>query len=309
MLGVLLNFIKKIVFWPRIRKYRIIHVHRKTAEYCNRLIKSYDDGDIAYNLLPKKVLKDKKIIWQYWGQGFEDSEIPLLVRKCLSSVDKYCDTDEYEIIRLSDKNFSEYVDFPKCIVDKLEKIPKAFFSDLLRCCLLSIYGGCWLDTTVLLTGRISERYWKQNFFLFQRDNSECNKEYWENAFAYYYGWGEEFKVKVLSSVFFSHRGNEFVVDLRNILLFFLEKNNKLPTYFFFQILFNELLEVKYKNFNCVLEGDCIPHYLQQILNDDNFHIASLEETLKLTTIHKLTYKIEGNYERLVKLLDEYYLSR
>lgn len=258
MLEVLLSFIKRIIFWPRIRKCRIIHEHKKTAEYCNRLIKCYDNEGITYNLLPQKELKDKKIIWQYWGQGFDDPDMPLLVRKCLSSVDKFCDIDEYEIIRLSDKTISEYIDFPKCIVGRLGKISKTFFSDLLRCCLLSMYGGCWLDATVLLTGRISERYWEQDFFLFQRDDSERNKEYWENAFAYYYGWGEEFKVKMLSSVFFCHRGNEFIVDLRNILLFFLQKNDKLPTYFFFQILFNELLEVKYKNFNCALEGDCIP---------------------------------------------------
>lgn len=30
-----------------------------------------------------------------------------------------------------------------------------------------MYGGCWLDATVLLTGRISERYWEQDFFCFR----------------------------------------------------------------------------------------------------------------------------------------------
>lgn len=300
----MLDFIKKILFWPRIRRWLIIWEQKKIAKFCDKLIERYCKEGIVYNFSPKKTLKGKKIIWQYWGQGFEDCNIPPLVCKCLSSVYEFCSTDEYEIIRLSDENFSEYIDLPNNIVVKLKNIHKAFFSDLLRCCLLTVYGGCWLDATVLLTGKIPDKYWKQDFFMFQRDDAEPYKKYWEHAFAYYYGWGTNFKVKVLNSIFFCQKGNSFITDLRNLLLFVWSENENLPTYFFFQILFNELLSIKYKNFNCLLEGDCIPHYLQQIINDDTFNIASFEDTLKLTTIHKLTYKIkQDSYERLVKLLE------
>lgn len=300
----LLDFLKKNMGWPQIRKCRIIQAHKKTAGFCDRLIQRYYEEGITYNLVPKKKVKSSKIIWQYWGQGIDDPDMPLIVKRCFASVDKFCTGDEYEVIRLSDKNVSEYIELPQEVAATFKVSGKTFFSDLLRVCLLTVYGGCWLDATVLLTGKIPERYWSQDFFLFQRDESERNQKYWENAFAYYYGWGEDFKVKVLNSIFFCQKDNDFIVDLRNILLLFWSENDRLPDYFFFQILFNELLETKYKDCNCVLEGDCLPHYLQQMINDDNFHIASLEETLKLTTIHKLTYKSENGYERLVKLLDE-----
>ncbi len=300
-----LDWIKKLLFWPLIRKRMIIREHRIAAKYCRELISRYYQKKPVFNLAPKKVLPDKKIIWQYWGQGFDDRHMPPLVRLCLDSVERYCDKEEYEIIRLSDKDISDYIDLPVGIAEKYKDTHRAFFSDLLRCCLLTVYGGAWLDATVLLTDKIPERYWKQEFFMFQRDDTEANKDYWENAFSYYYGWNKRFRVNVLSSIFFSKKSNPLILDLRNILLLFCTLNEKLPNYFFFQILFNELLDVKYAQSNCMLESDCVPHYLQQIINDEHFKIASFEEALNLTSIHKLTYKSEGGYERLISLIEKY----
>lgn len=304
----ILDFIKKYFFWTKIRRFKIIWEHKKTAMFCRELINDYFKKKPTYFLKPKKKLRSQKIVWQYWGQGFDKDKLPPIVRVCFYSVDKFCGNKEYEIIRLSDENISEYIDIPQNIVGKFEKLHKAFFSDLLRCCLLTTYGGCWLDSTILLTGKIPDKYWNLDFFVFQRDNSEPNKKYWENAFAFYYGWGSDFKVKMLSSIFFCKKNNKVITDLRNILLFFWSENDFLPNYFFFQILFNELIETKYKDSNCLLEGDCIPHYLQQIINDDKFKISSLEDTLNLTMMHKLTYKCNGTCEQLVKLLNRIYLE-
>lgn len=153
---------------------------------------------------------------------------------------------------------------------------------------------------------MKDSYWEEEFFLFQRDNSEKNKKYWEKSFAYYYGWYPGFKVKILNSVMFCKKNNLIVTKLRNILLFFWTYHDKLPNYFFFQILYNELVvkKLNYKVF--LLEGDCIPHYLQQLINDPLFDIASFEDILKLTNIHKLTNKFDGCYEKLVNLIKVYY---
>ena len=146
-------------------------------------------------------------------------------------------------------------------------------------------------------------YWEYDFFMFQRDNKESHKQYWENAFAYYYGWQQGYKVRVLNSIFFCKKDTLVISNLRDILLLFWHKDIPFPNYFFFQILFNELISNQYKDLNCPLEGDCLPHYLQQLINDDKFDIASLDEILRMITIHKLTYKSRGGAEKLFRLLE------
>lgn len=299
-----IDMIKKLLFWPQIRKQMILHQHKETARYCHSLMDEYYNNPPMEDFVPKKSFKGKKLIWQYWGQGFSSKDLPPIVSICFESVDRFCNTDEYEIIRLSDETISEYIDFPKDAMMIKNKLPKFFFSDLLRCCLLTVYGGCWLDATVLITGKIPQKYWEYDFFMYQRDDREPHKRYWENAFAYYYGWQRTYKVRVLNSIFFCKKNNVLITDLRNILLLFLSREENLPNYFFFQILFNELIETRYKDSNCPLEGDCLPHYLQQIINDDKFDIASVDETLKMATIHKLTYKSKNCSERLSLLLNK-----
>ena len=76
---------------------------------------------------------------------------------------------------------------------------KAHFSDLLRCILLSLYGGLWFDASVFLTGDIPSYIFKSDFFMYRRDNSEEYKEYWENTFSYYWGYSPDFLVNLNSA--------------------------------------------------------------------------------------------------------------
>lgn len=301
------KFIKEKFYWSLIRKYIILFEHRKVARYCHKLIDEFDKKGISYNLRPKKSIGDKRVIWQYWGQGFDEQNLPPLVKLCFQSVDKYYGNDvNYEIIRLSDNDISQYLDLPEAIIKKFRDSYKVFFSDLVRCCLLSVYGGCWLDATIFLTGRMKELYWEKDFFVYQRDDTEKNKKYWENAFAYYYGWYPGFKVRMLNSIIFSRRNNMIITKMRNLLLFFWTTHDRIPNYFFFQILYNELINNNSHYYVVPVESDCLPHYLQQLINDPYFEIASFDEIVKLTTVHKLTNKAAGAYEKLVTLINGYY---
>ncbi|MBQ2527003.1 MAG: capsular biosynthesis protein, partial [Bacteroidales bacterium] len=59
-----------------------------------------------------------------------------------------------------------------------------------------------------------------------------------------------------------------------------------PDYFFFQILFDVLPSFG----DYPLVSDCLPHYLQQSINDPSFPLMDKDEILKKIHIHKLTYK-------------------
>ena len=78
-------------------------------EYINecwkREIDEYFNGNTEkFVLKPKKDLSEKKIIWQYWGQGWEYDKLPDIVKLCFQSVKKY--KGDYTIIRLDNENIS-----------------------------------------------------------------------------------------------------------------------------------------------------------------------------------------------------------
>ena len=303
--------IKKFIpigLWRVVRKRMIIFKHRKVAKKCDELINSYFAGSMHPHLIyPKKEFEDEYIIWQYWGQGFDN--VPEAVRICLDSVERH--KGNYKLIRLSDDNLSEYIDFPKEIIRKRDSFQRTAFSDLLRLALLATYGGVWLDATTLLTDSLPTQYFDYGFFLFQRDENEVNKDYWENSYAYYWGWYEGFKVRVLNSIIYAQKENNTIQDLYNMMCSYWLNNNTYPYYFFFQILF-DCLVTRMPDRKCPVVSDCLPHYTMQIVTD-NFSYISFEEVLKLTSIHKMTYKIPDvcveKLKNLLKEIDRYGIKR
>ena len=286
--------------WTQVRKQLILREQKRVGKICDKLIGDYYAGKLVhFPIHPKKQFANERIIWQYWGQGFDD--MPEIVRICLKSVE--CHKGDYQLVRITDSDLADYVDFPEEIYQKRTAFSKAHFSDLLRCVLLSTYGGVWLDATLLLTGPLPEKYFTQGFFMFQRDDKETHQINWEKNFVHYWGWYKGFKVKVFNSLIYSERGNQVIVSLCDMLYNFWLKEQSLPHYFFFQILFNELME-KYPQLNCPIVNDCLPHYATQTILD-NFLSISFHDALELSTVHKASYKMsEADIAQLKKLLME-----
>lgn len=299
------ELLKKIIpagIWRRLRKARILRDHKRIAELCDGYITDYFDGKtFRFPNEPKQNLSGKKIIWQYWAQGF-DGDLPEVVRVCLESVDKY--REDYEIIRLSDETIADYVDLPDYVWAKRgHGFSVTAFSNVLRLALLYHYGGVWIDATVLLTGPIPSKYEEYDFFMFQRDDSEQNKRYWEDSYAYYFGWEKDFKVRVLTSIAFSKPGSSFTGDYLNLLLLVWDRNDTYPFYFTFQVLFNQLVESGKVDKPCPIESDCTPHMMMQIMNDDNAPF-DIFEVVRKWNIHKLSYKEMNisNFKKYYELL-------
>lgn len=291
MKGKIKDTVKRLVpsgLWARIRRSRICRDQARVAAMCDGYIGEYfAGGEKLYVPSPKVDLTGKKIIWQYWAQGF-DGDLPEVVRQCLGSVDRY--RGEYEVIRLSDETIPQYVDLPAFAWEKRGNgLSVTAFSDILRLALLDTYGGVWLDSTVLLTGELPDLLQQDDYFMFQRDEAETDKKYWEGTYAYYFGWGKDFRVRVLTSIVCSRAGSRFIDDFLNLLLLVLKANGSFPSYFTIQILYNQLVFSGMSAPACRIVSDCPPHRLMQTINDPEAPF-SVGEALKGSTIHKLTYK-------------------
>lgn len=289
--------------WSKVRLHKILKQHQRVADFWAPIIEDYFNGKIEkYQLKPKKEFDNQKIIWQYWGQGVEADNLPEIIKICFNSVDKH--KGDYIVIRLSDETISEYIDLPDFVWQKRENqaFNRTFFSDLLRVALLATYGGVWLDATILLTDKLPKQYADMDFFMFQRSDEEQHKSYWENVYAYYFGWHPRFKVRMLSSIIFSKTDSIVIDTLKNLILYFWKTQDSIPNYFFFQILFNELVNGELANLNCPIVNDCVPHIIQTKINGKFDHI-SFDEAKQLTSIHKMAYFDEEKMKKLVSLLN------
>ena len=273
----------RTALWRMARDVKIRRIHGRVAALCEELIRTRRSSGVHFDFQKKRDFGGKKIIWQYWAQGYDN--LPQQVGECLASVDKYA--GDYTIVRLCDADVEQYIDIPDFVRDKRGLMTTAHFSDLLRLILLATYGGIWMDATILLSGPIPERYLQQDFFVFRRDDSEQSKLYWKNVYAYYFGWAKWFRVNMLSSFMSARAGGEIILDLCDLMLLWWQMHDAMPDYFFFQIMF-DVYAGKTEAFP--LESDTLPHYLQQSVKDPKFNIMSREEILTTIPIHKMTYK-------------------
>lgn len=110
-------------------------------------VESFDTNGIIQSSIPKK-------IWTYW-----EGDLPVLVQKCIESWIKY--NPDHEVIILNRKNIGQYLSNELCIAsgirkDKLDifKLKHASessqrFSDYVRLYILPIYGGFWMDASII----------------------------------------------------------------------------------------------------------------------------------------------------------------
>lgn len=285
----------------RIRYVYIIKKQKRCQTELKWLVERVSD-QLLSEIKPQKSLDNTQKVWQYWAQGFDSSNMPDLVKVCLNSVEKH--TSGYTLIRLSDENLNEYLEIPEWLKNKMSIMSKAHFSDLLRCVILSLYGGVWLDAAIFMTGSIPQYIVKDGFFMYRRDELETHKSYWENTFAFYFGYSSEFSVRSLIGIMYAQKRNTVITDFATMLLTFWKNYDCPPDYFFFQILIEEYFK-KYPKSLPIIVNDTIPHLLRQCVNEMPAPDYSVTDILRKTTMHSLNYKNDVSCKNLLSLFPEY----
>ena len=263
----------------------------------------YSDKLEYFSLQPKKEFDDEKIIWQYWGQGINENQLPAAVKLYFKSIDKHC--PDYKIIRLDDSNIHEYLDLPRFVWDKktFSGFKPAFFADLLRLALLDVYGGVWLDATIYLTEPLPNMLKDNGFFMYQRATDAHNKQQWHKFNSYYFNWDSKHKVNLLNSVIFAHKKNPVIHTCLDLMLNFWKTQEYIPHYFFFQILFDTLIKGKLAQYQCPIIDDTKPHLLVATLHN-LYAEADYQNIVSQAGIHKMSYvkqvRPDSYYEYLLK---------
>lgn len=248
----------------------------------------FDNELTSYALKPKKSFRHEKIIWQYWGQGVDSSDLPDIVKLCFTSVDN--NSGEYTVIRLDDSNIQDYLDLPEFVWEKRAnpQFKHAFFADLLRLALLDIYGGVWLDATIYLSSPLSDLTNQSDFFMYQRDVAKTEREEWISFNRHYFSWDNSHKINVLNSIIYAKKHSYVIHTCLNLLLNFWRTQEHIPHYFFFQIMFDSLINNQLKDYQCEVIDDTQTHLLLKVL-DKHFDENYFKEIVAQTNTHKLSY--------------------
>jgi mannosyltransferase OCH1-like enzyme len=214
----------------------------------------------------------EKIIWVLWLQG--EDEAPEIVRKCIRSIREH--NSGYEVRVLDSTTMLDYVELPDYIISKWKKgmISNTHISDIVRTDLLIRHGGIWLDATTYLTDELPNYVLKSDFFVYKRGMTRDKTAVANN-------W--------LISSNYSAR---LLLCVREILFEYWKYENKIKEYFLWQICITIAIEKYPEDWNRVIwVPDVLPEMMRwNIFN--SFKGDYWNEIVNLTSIHKLSYKID-----------------
>ena len=265
-------------------------VQAAIAQKLDGYVADFLSGKIEkFVVVPKKPeLVGKKIIWQFWQQGV-DENTPKLVKTCFGSVEKY--RGEYEVIILSRETLNDYVELPSFVWEKFGTggftFPK--IANLVRLFLLSAYGGVWLDATIYLTAPIDKNLLKKAFFALQRSETPPpDLKIFTKFDPIGLSWKPESYARMQNSFMVATPHHKIIDDLISMHLEYWKKEEKIGHYFFFQIMFNRMMQYEeWQKLNCEIVSYADFHRLL-IAGFDRFDQAYYDEVTARWNVHKLT---------------------
>ncbi|MGN0030426.1 MAG: capsular polysaccharide synthesis protein [Candidatus Gastranaerophilaceae bacterium] len=288
-----INSIKKLcleIFIPN-RKIRRILKGEMAKNYLKKYIKSLDCKTEREYCTNNGI--ENYTIWQFWDSGAENA--PDIVKRCIESIDKF-EPDKRHIV-LDLKNISEYVELPERYYTLLSqgKMKMAHFSDILRTYLLLKYGGCWIDSTVLLTGKIPDYIINSDFFVFQNElNDDLDG------------------LNLASYFIHSKPDNKFLKEIKELLLAYWSDNSYLMNYFLYLHALTAITQRDETNkqlWQNVPFVSFVPvqHFQNELLNP--YNEQKWEIFKRESSIHKLSFKPKTLGLNKVKNIDGTYYDR
>ena len=181
---------------------------------------------------------------------------------------------------------------------KAGKMKMAHFSDILRTMLLIKYGGCWIDSTVYLTGKLPEYITNSDLFLFKNyEDVDLDGLNMANYFIH------------------SKPNNKMLKDELDVIEEYWKDNNYVMNYFFYLHIFTLLTKSDEENKRIwakVPFVSFIPvqHFQRELMTQ--FDEQKWNAFKEQSNIHKLSYKskalglkkeqeLSGTfYEKLIK---------
>jgi hypothetical protein len=280
-----INYLKKNLLFFNVSNSNIRDLAYKN--YCyKKLFKKYKKTIIDFKNNGKKEFSD--YIWVCWFQGLENA--PDLVKSCIKSVEN--NFPNKKVIIITYENMYDYVSFPDYIIKKRNRglISNAHFSDLLRLRLLNQYGGMWIDSTVFVSGKVDEKFWKNELFCF-KELSLFPKE--------------ELPIRASNWLIYSTSNNDILVLTEKLLYDYYKRELYVKNYYIFHLFFSMASKKFQDQWDKVPSFSNINNHILQFELEKKYSYERWSDILKITSFHKLNRRVniedkESNYYHIIK---------
>lgn len=255
-----------------VSMYRSYHwLCKRFNSTCDQLVASTVNAEIR----GRDTSEERKIAWVCWLQGMEDA--PEIVQICYESIRYWL--EDWNVVVITSDNYAEYTELPELVIKKWKQgiIADAHFSDILRLDLLVRHGGLWLDATTLLTGPLPNYITRSDFFVYRN------------------GWMDMDMIQMANWLIYSAKPyNRLLLITKELLNSYWNRFSYAKNYFIYQMFFRMVSD------RCADEWSKVP-YVNQVDNhllanelEKPFDATRVDEIKKLATVHKLTYKFQGD---------------
>lgn len=249
-------------------------IYKKYSSALIDIIKKRIDFDIPQvSVEENNTIAEDAPIWFFWWQGLADA--PEIVKICLNSIRE--NAGKHPVIILTKLNIEKYVNIPLNVITHVEKknMSLTHFSDILRMELLTVHGGIWMDSTLLLTKPFDKEMYNRAFYSIHHDlfaDWHICKGKWTGFF--------------IASI----PGNPFIEGCRNAFYKYWSKYDYLVTYLLIDYMMSVVYEQSQFAQLCVENvpvNNVQVFSIQNKLNDE----LELNNLLNSSTyIYKLSYK-------------------
>lgn len=201
------NLIEKVLI-EKVEESKRKHIEIELKPICNNVV--------------------EQPIWVMWYQGLENA--PDIVKCCIESIKEH--SAGHKVIVLSEDNLQDYIVLPEYIMDKFRKgyISRTHLSDMIRLNLLYLYGGAWLDSTLLVSNDIPEEYFVPELFSlnFEKKTKDPSHGRW-TTFCFFAKKGNALIGETLMYHYYYWAQENFPVDyvMFDYFINYISKNNKI----------------------------------------------------------------------------------
>lgn len=270
-----------------------VYMQQHLESYFSPVIDFYKNGGIDLYPIKKCKSLESNIVWVCWWQG--ENSMPDVVHMCVKQIRSLCrKVPEVTFVLITKDNYSEYIELPRFTIDKLNKgiINLTSFSDILRQCLLSTYGGAWIDSTVICTSiKGIEQLFQAPYFSIKIEKEKVNRA----------SEGQVVTSGRWAGFFLNNVGTNLFAFVRDCLLYYWEKQDYLIDFY----MQNYCIKIAVDNFSEVRGMvDSQPLFCNYVYYIEECFKNGRELELKEDTyFYKLSYKIFD--EKQIKQLKDY----
>ncbi len=236
--------------------YYRIHIElgrRQYYEFVCRWLKRnyYDVYDCALVKDKSSDIIEENVIWVMWWQG--EASMPASIYTTIHSLRE--NNSDKKIIIITRENYFRYITIPEKMLKKVDnaEMKVCYLADYIRFKLLSLYGGVWVDASVLHTAPIDATFFDSYFYTIRhgKDIPICLGKWSIFAIA-------------------GQRGNNLFIKMSNLLEHYWDNEKCAITYFltdcFLRVCYENDDEIKEMIDKVPVNNTDVFSYTQDVMN-------------------------------------------